>query len=787
MPQLGALARRFNLTKLIESYTLNDRYNDLSDGILTVPTNMPVDENGEPWRLIHVDEADHSNDVGSMLRVLRGTTPIMHFMVTRSLPPATEQDLTNKVTLEGLEWLLDRALVPNYDHPADPTNEPDWIYGADSVLVNSTLEETGATNLLIHVWIEATVTAGTWNIEFDDGAVADDVTLNWNADITAVQTGIEGLTNVTDIAISGAGTATNPWIIEVIDPSGTDFNVTVNSAGLTGGAALMLSQHAGGAGITDPWTPAFNPLTGLYHGTYTNFQTSTVQAHTGTTSLYVKGALGLWPDSWPGAQQLVTVTGGRTYRCGIWVYPKFTAPYRFVIRTTDETFLASAEATLTANTWQELTLSVTIPTYIRSIIFRLSCISNTPGVHEWYLDDALLAPGQAAATLGVMVLDVRTAAIAAGSPLTWAVPTFTTTTDSGGDPWDAERQWNVNHGQTFLQLVEYVRGWNYESRIRWDAGALELKWDLFNPLGGGVARTVAITSKAGVTGATPVVQKPPGATYLKAEGALGTWGEFTDPVTEAVWGRLEKFHQDRQGINSDELDELAERQVAKATKNTAARQVTVGDPANLPWQAYEPGDLVTLNLAPNDVKIQLRVAAIVASKGPNDAGPRYDVQLGSPVLTEQAAAAQGLRTVLREFKRPATSSSDGNPITGVATGGTITTFSLPGQVFQESGRQRQYFAFRSAILGIQAAVHVAPTGAAIIVDVNKSGSTIFADPATRPTIPISGNVSTVTVPTDTIIEPGEYLTVDVDQAGSTIPGGDLTVMVRWREIDVVNP
>ena len=285
-----------------------------------------------------------------------------------------------------------------------------------------------------------------------------------------------------------------------------------------------------------------------------------------------------------------------------------------------------------------------------------------------------------------------------------------------------------------------------------------------------------------------VVRRPPGATYVKAEGADGHWGEFASTTLDDVWGRLEKFYQDRQGVDSTELDELAERFVNRTDLNTAARKITLADPVHLPWTDYQPGDIVTLNLAPKDVKRELRVAAITVSMGPSDAAPKYDVHFGAPVLSNEAALAQGLRTLIREFRKPApTSFTDGTPVGSIATGGTITTFSLPGQAFVESGRLRQYFSTRSAILGIRAAVHVAPTGASIIVDVHKSGTTVFASQAARPTIAVSTNVSADAVPSVNIIEAGEYLTVDVDQVGSTIPGGDVTVMVRWREIDVLLP
>lgn len=160
-----------------------------------------------------------------------------------------------------------------------------------------------------------------------------------------------------------------------------------------------------------------------------------------------------------------------------------------------------------------------------------------------------------------------------------------------------------------------------------------------------------------------IVKRIPQCTYVKAEGALGRWGEFASTTLDDVWGRLERFHQDRQGINSDELDVLAERIVTQQTTQTAGRVVQLADPVLLPWQAYEPGDTLTLNLAPKDVKGDKRVAAIVVSKGPQDAVPKYDVHFGSPVYSNDTAIASGLRTLIREFKRPVYS----NPTPMVAT------------------------------------------------------------------------------------------------------------------------
>lgn len=92
--------------------------------------------------------------------------------------------------------------------------------------------------------------------------------------------------------------------------------------------------------------------------------------------------------------------------------------------------------------------------------------------------------------------------------------------------------------------------------------------------------------------------------------------------------------------------------------------------------------------------------------------------------------------------------------------------------------------FPVTILGVTAAVNTAPTGASLIVDVHKNGITVFTTQSNRPTI-IAGAFETGSeaVPDVTSINgTGDYLTVDIDQIGSTVAGADLTVFIRYRRI-----
>jgi len=82
---------------------------------------------------------------------------------------------------------------------------------------------------------------------------------------------------------------------------------------------------------------------------------------------------------------------------------------------------------------------------------------------------------------------------------------------------------------------------------------------------------------------------------------------------------------------------------------------------------------------------------------------------------------------------------------------------------------------------VELAAVTAPTGAAILVDVNVDGTTIFSTQSNRPTIAISGNEgNTTTFNTTTIADGAHYITVNVDQIGSTVAGSDLTVTV-WMK------
>jgi len=81
------------------------------------------------------------------------------------------------------------------------------------------------------------------------------------------------------------------------------------------------------------------------------------------------------------------------------------------------------------------------------------------------------------------------------------------------------------------------------------------------------------------------------------------------------------------------------------------------------------------------------------------------------------------------------------------------------------------------IVKVKICVKTAPTGAAIIVDVNKNGTTIFTTQANRPQIAIGATTGDSGTPDVTALAETDKITIDIDQVGSTIAGADLTVEV----------
>ena len=106
----------------------------------------------------------------------------------------------------------------------------------------------------------------------------------------------------------------------------------------------------------------------------------------------------------------------------------------------------------------------------------------------------------------------------------------------------------------------------------------------------------------------------------------------------------------------------------------------------------------------------------------------------------------------------------------ISTGGGV----IPNIVFPHS----------AIIVGVYINVQVAPTGASLQVDLEKNGNSGQSIFDTNDYVEIaadatSGN-STDMESTYSVLTAGDYLSVDIDQVGSTIAGSDLSISIDYR-------
>lgn len=115
------------------------------------------------------------------------------------------------------------------------------------------------------------------------------------------------------------------------------------------------------------------------------------------------------------------------------------------------------------------------------------------------------------------------------------------------------------------------------------------------------------------------------------------------------------------------------------------------------------------------------------------------------------------------------------------SGGRSETVVVSGTVAVAAGKTRLYndSDVTRKIKSVRVSANTAPTGADLVVDVHKDGTTIFTTQANRPKIAAGANTGLSGAPAVTAWEPGKYLTVDVDVVGSTVAGADLTVSVNY--------
>ena len=109
---------------------------------------------------------------------------------------------------------------------------------------------------------------------------------------------------------------------------------------------------------------------------------------------------------------------------------------------------------------------------------------------------------------------------------------------------------------------------------------------------------------------------------------------------------------------------------------------------------------------------------------------------------------------------------------------SLTAYTKQGTLSTGTGTFRLPTDGTYTVVGTRLMVGTAPTGANLIIDVNKNGTTIYTTQANRPSITAGSNSGGPgSTPDVTSLAAGDYLTIDIDQVGSTVAGADLTVTI----------
>lgn len=640
----GTFRRKFDLTKWVSNFSISDKWNEISDGTFELPVSFT-----KLAQLMTVDKVNHANDIGSIIRVLRGTTPILHYVLRQIDDEWSSDKGTVKCILRGMEHYLDKTRVTRYDYPNVPSRDPDWIYGAPSV-IRAIGGET--TNEVVQIWTDATSGAGSLTFGAETTGA-----LNFNASSADVKTLLEALTGIVKVDVSGVGDPLNPWTITHVDPGGNVGPITGN-VGTLNAALNVTTVRNGGTLSPRPWHGSFNPVTGLTHGTYDLFEIVTTPVPTGDTyALAIDGGTPVFADDFSGGQIIEKVVPGRTYRASIPVRSDTgTQVYRFVIRDMSENWIASTADTSIGTTYTTMSIpTFKVPLGVTEIIYRVGVITAAnPGKFYMGIESAILAAGAPASKLGKIFNDVLVP-INANGRLTWVFPTWTATLDSAGVGWDRDLEWAIKRKQSLLQLIEYAKRWGYESKgPYWSVANARFQWDLYNPQGGGTDRAgtgLGITGKSGgSSGSGAISRRMPEATYYDAEGDKGEWGESNDSVLSTAWGYLDEYFPNAQGLDAPGLASLAARLVADSALKSDGIVLRMQAPAQRPWQHFYSGDRnIMVNLVPKRTREAMRCVGLVASGG-SPSSPQYDAHFGSMVYKGEAAILQQLRELRRAYK-----------------------------------------------------------------------------------------------------------------------------------------
>lgn len=203
-----------------------------------------------------------------------------------------------------------------------------------------------------------------------------------------------------------------------------------------------------------------------------------------------------------------------------------------------------------------------------------------------------------------------------------------------------------------------------------------------------------------------------------------------------------------------------------ASASTARTNLGLGTAATQAASAFQAADADLTAIA----GLTPASSAVIQESG-GSWSARTPTQLAATLPADQAAGTASLRTLGTGAAQAAAGNHSHTVTLEVPLSRTGTLTVLAGSAKFPVGAS-------CTVVGVRLAVGTAPTGADLIVDLNKNGTTIFTTQANRPRITAgqsSGGPGSA--PDVASLAAGDLLSLDVDQVGSTVAGADLTVVI----------
>lgn len=771
--------------------------NGVGRGQLTVPVNYERIND-----LIRRTPGDPGSDVRRLARVFAEgvTQPVFEFFLDVTSDELVETDIT--LSGASIDSMMSDAIVYPWDWDGSTAGEslwPDWIWNGRDILGPS---QTTYKPTIFQVYTDAI--GGSFQIQVSlNGGAFNFASINWDDNGFEVEQALETqLGNVDVVDVQGHGTQESPWEISILEPEG-EYVAALGTESLTGGGAYLTPMQHGQI-MPVGWTPSRVGTTFTEHGILTDFRASTG----GGTDPALPPDCGSWivflGQEWffPGVQRIVNVIPGGIYQVPpMWLYAQNgTVELRIVIRDLNENLIASEEINIASNTLTPTIgiADVRIPEGVTQVVFRIGHIGEGTPPRVFIGCPAMregLAPTSAGGIMDALLDDATVNHTFHGRVVwenmaspgsTYLIPSFTSNTDSSGTSWDnMELDFVAKRGKNYQQVLADLANRGY----RWSVTPNPISpfyWlNLYNPTWVKVDATAlqspAINVGSGVTSG-PIVRSHLTGNVSTVEGLEMKFAREASQLSVNAIGRREVYNTDRTITTTEAAAVRAAKEVGIRLYSGLAIGLNV-DPVNgpVPLVDYDVDWNVNVQVPPVVTKSAHRVAAITFAVADET---RYQVSFSSEAFIGSAAVEEGTRRLLEKFEGfDEMPSPQAAPLAfgggGDTTSGPTCIFSLPGQVFVEVGRLRFPFPFGGKVTWGVAACHIAPVGSDIIIDVNVNGTSVLAA-GDRIVIPAGSNTSALH-PISATLTPFQYVTIDVDQAGSSLAGGDLTVILGGPE------